>query len=133
MMSTRNKDTKGFLLGALAGGVIGSVAALLFAPKTGKALRQDISAGAQKVGDTTLYAANKVGETTTRIAKEIGDRTTTIAGSIVDSVKGIRRGSDTDGVLTISGTAAGQGDEWSEESLEAAIAAQTDDSAKQLS
>lgn len=125
-MTTR-KDTKGFLLGALAGGIIGSVTALLFAPKAGKELRQDISAGAQKVGDTTLYAANKVGETTGRIAREIGDRTTSIAGSIVDSVKGLRKGSDADAIVTISGTA-----ELADEALEAAIDAKEEEAAKQL-
>ncbi|MCR2806496.1 YtxH domain-containing protein [Paenibacillus soyae] len=129
MMSTR-KDSKGFLLGALAGGIIGSVTALLFAPKSGKELRQDISAGAQKVGDTTLYAANKVGETTGRIAREIGGRTTSIAGSIVDSVKGLRRDSEEDAVVTISGTATAETAELAEEALEAAIEAEE---TKQLS
>lgn len=107
------KDTKGFLLGALAGGVIGSITALLFAPKAGKELRQDIAAGAQKVGDTTVKAAGKVGETTGRIAKEIGGQATHIAslgkqaaGNVVSSVKGFRKNTDTAAVVTISGTAS---------------------------
>ncbi|HCA42746.1 MAG TPA: gas vesicle protein [Bacteroidetes bacterium] len=37
-----NKSAKGFLLGMLAGGVIGSVIALLYAPKSGRELRADI-------------------------------------------------------------------------------------------
>ncbi|RCW45585.1 YtxH domain-containing protein [Paenibacillus prosopidis] len=93
-MSTR-KQTKGFLLGALAGGVVGSITALLLAPKAGKELRQDISANAQKVSDTTVKVAGQVSDTTGRIAKQIGgqavqiaDRTKQAAGSVVSSVKG---------------------------------------------
>lgn len=105
------KDTKGFLLGALAGGVIGSITALLFAPKAGKELRQDIAAGAQKVSDTTIKAAGKVGETTGRITKEIGGQATHIAtlgkqaaGNVVNSVKGLKKNTDTTAVVMISGT-----------------------------
>lgn len=93
-MSTR-KQTKGFLLGALAGGVVGSITALLLAPKAGKELRQDLSASAQKVSDTTVKVAGQVSDTTGRIAKQIGgqavqiaDRTKQAAGSVVSSVKG---------------------------------------------
>ncbi|WP_337103720.1 YtxH domain-containing protein [Paenibacillus sp. YIM B09110] len=93
-MTTR-KGTKGFLLGALAGGVVGSVTALLLAPKAGKELRQDISTGAQKVGQTTVKVAGQVGESTGRFAKQIGDqavqladRTKQAAGNFVSTVKG---------------------------------------------
>ncbi|MGO4539915.1 YtxH domain-containing protein [Paenibacillus sp. 2TAB19] len=93
-MTTR-KGTKGFLLGALAGGVVGSVTALLLAPKAGKELRQDISTGAQKVGQTTVKIAGQVGESTGRFAKQIGDqavqladRTKQAAGNFVSTVKG---------------------------------------------
>lgn len=37
-----NNTTKNFLLGFLAGGTLGAVLALLYAPKSGKELRQDI-------------------------------------------------------------------------------------------
>ena len=37
-----NGTTKGLLLGLLAGGIIGAVVALLYAPKPGKELRADI-------------------------------------------------------------------------------------------
>ncbi|MFF2888787.1 YtxH domain-containing protein [Paenibacillus sp. NPDC057967] len=118
-MSTR-KDTKGFLLGAIAGGVIGSITALLFAPKAGKELRQDISAGAQKVGDSTIKAANKVGETTGRIVREIGDQASTIAGNVVSSVKGIRKPADSATIATVSGILT---EEFAEETIEAAAEA----------
>lgn len=41
-MFNEKKGNNGFLLGLLTGGVIGSLAALLYAPKSGKELRQDI-------------------------------------------------------------------------------------------
>ncbi|MFX3633832.1 MAG: YtxH domain-containing protein [Candidatus Pristimantibacillus sp.] len=88
-MSSR-KQSKGFLLGALAGGVIGSVTALLLAPKPGKELRQDISAGAHKVQETTVKVAGQVGDTTGRIAKQIGNQAVQLADKAklaVNSVK----------------------------------------------
>jgi gas vesicle protein len=99
-MSTR-KQTKGFLLGALAGGVVGSVTALLLAPKAGKELRQDISVQAQKVSDTTVKVAGQVSDTTGRIAKQIGDQAVQIAdktrqaaSSVVSSVRSRSKGTE---------------------------------------
>lgn len=96
-MSTR-KNAKGFWIGALAGGVIGSIAALLFAPKAGKELRKDIAVQAQKVGDSTAKAAEYVGDATGRLAKgigtgatEIADRTKLAAGQVVSAFKGMGR------------------------------------------
>ncbi|MUT66894.1 YtxH domain-containing protein [Paenibacillus sp. NEAU-GSW1] len=91
------KQTKGFLLGALAGGVVGSIAALLLAPKAGKELRQDITVGAQKVSETTVRVAGQVGDTTGRIARQLGDQAVLLADkakhaavTVVTSVKSLR-------------------------------------------
>ncbi|MGN7456121.1 YtxH domain-containing protein [Paenibacillus pasadenensis] len=56
----------GFLLGALAGGVIGSVTALLFAPKSGSELRSDI-------GERASRAADKAGEIGSRIGSSAAE------------------------------------------------------------
>ncbi|MBK8464760.1 MAG: YtxH domain-containing protein [Chloracidobacterium sp.] len=73
-MSTNNKiennqssalKTRGFgrkLMFFMLGGGIGAAIALLFAPKSGKELRQDIAATAAKGYDETLDAANRVKE-----------------------------------------------------------------------
>ncbi|MBY3620035.1 YtxH domain-containing protein [Acinetobacter sp. CUI P1] len=57
------KDTKGLLWGALVGSVVGSVTALLFAPKPGKELRKDIAegtaAGIEKVQGIAVQAGDK--------------------------------------------------------------------------
>lgn len=93
----KSTSGKGFLLGALTGAVVGSITALLFAPKPGKELRQDIAEGAHKVGDTTARLAHQVGETTGRIAKQVGggasevaDRAKNAASAVVSSVKSWR-------------------------------------------
>ncbi|MFF2481537.1 YtxH domain-containing protein [Paenibacillus sp. NPDC058071] len=78
-MSAR-KQSRGFIYGALAGGVVGSITALLLAPKAGKELRKDLAEGAHKVQESTVRAANRVGDTTGRIARQIGDQASHIAG-----------------------------------------------------
>ncbi|MGI6370757.1 MAG: YtxH domain-containing protein [Ignavibacteria bacterium] len=42
-MQDQETNYKSFILGALVGGVIGALSALLFAPKSGKELRRDIA------------------------------------------------------------------------------------------
>ncbi|OPA81085.1 gas vesicle protein [Paenibacillus selenitireducens] len=58
---------KSFLIGALVGAAVGSVTALLLAPKSGRELRQDIKEGAQQVGEKTQTAIKQVGETTSNL------------------------------------------------------------------
>jgi len=99
MMMQKRKSNAGFLLGALAGGLLGSITALLFAPKSGKELRGDIASGAHKVGESTRSAATRATDATGRFAKEIGngaarlfDRTKDAAGSAVHAFKGTKDG-----------------------------------------
>lgn len=102
MMANRN-STKSFLFGALAGGIVGSVTALLLAPKPGRELRQDIADGAQQVGEATVRIAGQVGESTSRFAKQVGSGATQAAvkakdaaGSIIGSVRSWRGGASED-------------------------------------
>ncbi|MFD0958538.1 YtxH domain-containing protein [Paenibacillus chungangensis] len=125
MMFARKGNKGGFLLGALAGGVIGSITALLLAPKSGKELREDIALQAQKVGDSTVQAANRVGDATSRIARDIGssaaglaDRTRQAAESVVSGIRGSRTQEEDDlaneeAVATVSGLAEADGEEQS--------------------
>lgn len=46
-----NNNTKGFLIGFLAGGAIGAIVALLTAPKSGKELRGDIKQKSEEYFD----------------------------------------------------------------------------------
>lgn len=72
------KDTKSLLWGILAGSVVGSVTALLFAPKAGKELRKDIAEG-------TAEAAHKVQE----IAGAASDKGTELYSKAKDAVESV--------------------------------------------
>jgi gas vesicle protein len=67
-MATK-REIKGFLIGTAAGAAIGAVAALLLAPKEGKALRRDIAEGARK----TVKAAGDAGEKAGKFAADLFD------------------------------------------------------------
>ncbi len=59
-----NSYTRGFLAGALIGGLTGAVVALLFAPKSGRELRRDIAERTSELYDRAQEALNpkQVGE-----------------------------------------------------------------------
>ncbi|HUN64583.1 MAG TPA: YtxH domain-containing protein [Bacteroidota bacterium] len=52
MAEEQNGMTKGLLIGFLAGGVVGVLAALLYAPKSGKELRADIKRKASDIAES---------------------------------------------------------------------------------
>lgn len=68
------KINKGFLLGLMLGGIVGSVAALLFAPKEGSEVREDIKRKARDVG----AKATEVVESAKESARKAGARGRTI-------------------------------------------------------
>lgn len=70
------KDNKSLLWGILAGSVVGSVTALLFAPKPGKELRKDIA-------DGTTEAIDKVQE----IALQASDKSTELYSKAKEAVE----------------------------------------------
>lgn len=49
-----------FILGALLGTVVGAIAGVLMAPKSGKETRQSIAAGAKKAGSKAKAAGAKI-------------------------------------------------------------------------
>lgn len=99
------KDTKSLLWGILAGSVVGSVTALLFAPKAGKELRKDIAEG-------TAEAAHKVQE----IAGAASDKSTELYSKAKDAVESVvievkewsrqYTGTDEEKAVVVSGIAA---------------------------
>lgn len=105
------KQSKGFLWGAIAGGVIGSVTALLLTPKTGKEMRSDISAGAQRVSEVTVKTVNEACETTGRFAKQIGEQAVDFADKakqvgigVKDTMKSWRTSTDEETWAEVSST-----------------------------
>lgn len=74
-MSKENKGNKGWVWGAAIGAVVGSVTALLFAPKPGREIRKDIAEGARQVGEKTAEVAEKVSEQSVQLAGKVKDTT----------------------------------------------------------
>jgi gas vesicle protein len=100
-----NVDGKDFIIGAVVGGLLGAMAALLLAPKSGRELRQDITEQYGTISEKTQQIANTVSEKTQQIASTVGEKTASIAktasthttewvdkakdvaGSVIDEVK----------------------------------------------
>jgi gas vesicle protein len=70
-LSDNKINGKDFILGAVVGGLIGAMAALLVAPKTGKALRGDISDKYQDVSQKAQETAKQVGAATSEFADKV--------------------------------------------------------------
>ncbi|RAP77814.1 YtxH domain-containing protein [Paenibacillus montanisoli] len=118
------KSGKSFLFGAIAGGVIGSVTALLLAPKSGRELRKDIADGTQAVSERTVHIAGQVGDSTVRIAKQVGNGVSTAAvkakdtaSSVIDNVRSWRSG-DKDESLSFIAESAEETNEFVHEAGE---------------
>lgn len=61
---TDKQSNRKFWIGAIVGGVVGGVTALLFAPKSGRELRQDIADGAKQATEKTQQIAQQIGDKT---------------------------------------------------------------------
>lgn len=86
-MSKTHNYAKGFVFGTIIGGAVGAVAALLFAPKTGKELRSEIADKSEKY---YKKAAKTISEREEIIGKKV--QTTVNEGrikaqSIIDNAK----------------------------------------------
>jgi gas vesicle protein len=72
-------DGKDFLMGAVVGGLLGAMAALLLAPKSGRELRKDITDQYGTISEKTQQIANTVSDKTQQIASTVGEKTAIIA------------------------------------------------------
>ncbi|MBD2868016.1 YtxH domain-containing protein [Paenibacillus arenilitoris] len=76
----KEQTGSGVVLGAIIGGAVGAVSALLLAPKSGAELREDISGKWQSVSQKTKEMASAVGRQTKTLASKIGDEASDLAG-----------------------------------------------------
>lgn len=91
---SNEKKGKDLLIGAVVGGILGAATALLFAPKSGRELRSDITEQAQAVSDKTVQIASTVSQKTQEVAKTVSTTTSELYGkakdtavSVVDTVR----------------------------------------------
>jgi gas vesicle protein len=88
MSDNQGMSGKSFLAGAVVGGVLGALTALLLAPKSGQELRQDLGDQYKDVSLKTESLARGIADTTSEwanIAKET-------VGNVADEVKAWRNG-----------------------------------------
>ncbi|MCR8846304.1 YtxH domain-containing protein [Paenibacillus sp. SC116] len=87
--TTNHNNGNNFARGLLIGGLVGAAAALLFAPKSGRELRQDISYKAQSVGEMTKDAACDLGNKAATIVKSVGERAETVVTNVKTATQAI--------------------------------------------
>ncbi|WP_055108733.1 YtxH domain-containing protein [Paenibacillus ihumii] len=109
-----SKGNKEWIWGAAIGAIVGSVTALLLAPKPGKELRKDIADGARQVGEKTGEIASKVSEQGVHLAGIVKET----AGSLIQDIQAWREGKSEEG-----GENEGKGENESKEVQISAIAA----------
>ena len=73
-MTENNGTARGFVLGLLAGGAIGAVLALLYAPKSGRELRSDLKASTDELMSEAEVALEKARKRLPEIASEARKR-----------------------------------------------------------
>jgi gas vesicle protein len=74
IMADNGGTTRSFILGLLAGGAIGAILALLYAPKSGRELRADIKARADELMDDAEQLAEAVRTKLPEISSEAKKR-----------------------------------------------------------
>lgn len=81
MSDYNNFSTKDFLIGSLIGSVVGASVALLFAPKSGREMREEINVGSQEVTrkagewkDTLQEKGSEFSETAMSKGNELKDK-----------------------------------------------------------
>ncbi|WP_141502009.1 YtxH domain-containing protein [Paenibacillus luteus] len=91
---SRENSSNGVLVGAIVGGAIGAISALLFAPKAGADLREDLSSKFRSISEKTKDIATAVGQNTKEFATTVGQNTKDLAtnikqeaGDLVDHAK----------------------------------------------
>jgi gas vesicle protein len=84
-MRENNSTVKPFLLGAIIGGTIGALTALLLAPKSGRELRRDIADTSSDIYDRTSDFVNNTIQDGRRKAQTIIDAAKRQADSILSA------------------------------------------------
>jgi gas vesicle protein len=108
-MSDNNMNGKDFLLGAVVGGLLGAVTALLLAPKPGNELRADLKETATTVSSKTQEIAHQVSERSQEIAHQVGERGQALAKTVTAQTSEL-----VDKAKELAGTVATEVKGWKE-------------------
>lgn len=81
-----------FALGAVFGAIVGGIAALLTAPKSGKETRQDIKNKVDEIKSETAKKAETVKKQAKDVSGDIKDQADTLKKRAENAVKGAREG-----------------------------------------
>jgi gas vesicle protein len=125
-------DGKDFLIGAIVGGVLGAMAALLMAPKSGRELRKDISEQYETISEKTQQIASTVGDKTQQIANTVSEKTQQIASTVGEKTATIAKTATAattewvDKAKDVAGTVIDEVKSWNEKRKQAENAESTD-------
>ncbi|MGU3470602.1 YtxH domain-containing protein [Paenibacillus sp. D51F] len=86
------KKKFGFAWGAIAGGIVGSVTALLLAPKSGRELRSDIGEYAVKAADTAVEIGEIIGDKAAAAARQTAAGATALKEKAIQTVDTLASG-----------------------------------------
>ena len=75
-------NSKDFLIGTLIGSMIGAATALLFAPKSGKELREDLNTQTSSLRERGNEFASIALEKSSNLAKQVSDQSSQVAGKV---------------------------------------------------
>lgn len=81
-MSEQNGRGNDFVIGAIVGGVVGAITALLLAPKSGKELRADLADKSCRVAEKTQEIASTVSNKTQELAGNVSVKTQELAKQV---------------------------------------------------
>ncbi len=84
MSKDDSMSLKDFMIGAFVGGIVGAGAALLYAPKSGKEIRQDLGEQTITIKEKGSHLAQKAKNTSTSIARTVGDQSTNVVNRVKD-------------------------------------------------
>ena len=104
MSENKNKSSKSFIMGAIVGGIVGAVTALLLAPKSGKEMREDINEQAAvlkerslQLKDTTVEKGSEwisiAKEKSSEIAKTVNKQSQQVVEKVKDFTQNIKANS----------------------------------------
>jgi len=82
-----NSNATGYLLAALTGALIGAGVALLFAPKTGKKMREDLAKQYEGVSTKVSSFATDAMNRASDVAGRVSDRASDLVGRATDGAK----------------------------------------------